>query len=129
MINIRTGVWETNSSSVHSLIMTDNATYRKLENGELLIGGYEAGFKEEFIPYEKAYEALQERFKEYPEMYAEYDITDLDDCPRDRVEEIMGYEGIAYTLETYGEEFEKFEDSYTTPKGEKVVAFGYYGHD
>lgn len=35
---------------------------------------------------------------------------------------------------TYGEwdeyfEYEKYEDSYTTPNGETVVAFGYYGMD
>lgn len=130
MIQIRTNIFETNSSSVHALIMTDGATYKKLENRELLIGGYDTDFEEEFIPYEKAYEALQERFKKYPEMYVEYDITDLDACPRDVIEEIMSYEDIAYTLETYGgEEFEKFEDFYTTKSGEEVVAFGYFGRD
>ena len=25
--------------------------------------------------------------------------------------------------------YETFEQSYTTPKGEGIVAFGYYGHD
>lgn len=132
MINIRTGVWETNSSSVHSLIMTDEDTYKKLERGDLLIGGYNTDFEDEFITYEQAYQTLKELFEKYPDFYAEYGVTDLDECTRDYIEEIMGREDIAYTLDTYGGSgnyYEKFEDFYTTPKGEKVVAFGYYGHD
>ncbi len=129
MINIRTGVWETNSSSVHSLIMTDEDTYKKLGRGDLLIGGYNTDFEDEFITYEQAYQALKEQFNKYPNLYVEYD-TDLNDCARDYIEEIMGREDIAYTLDTYGGTYyEKFEDFYTTPKGEKIVAFGYYGHD
>lgn len=130
MINVRIGVWETNSSSVHSLIMTDEDTYKKLKRGDLLISGYNTPFGAKFITYGQAYQALKEWFKKYPNLYEEYDVIDLDDCPRDVVEEIMGYQEIAYTLETYGgEELEKFEDSYTTPKGEKVVAFGFFGRD
>ena len=130
MINVRIGVWETNSSSVHSLIMTDEDTYKKLERGGLLIGGYNAAFGDEFITYGQAYQALKEWFEKYPDLYEEYGIIDLDDCSRDLIEEIMGYEGIAYTLETYGgEEFEKFEDFYTSPSGDKIVAFGYFGRD
>ena len=130
MINIRTGVWETNSSSVHSLIMTDEDTYKKLERGDLLIGGYNTDFEDEFITYEQAYKALKELFEKYPDLYAEYDITNLDDCDRDYIETIMGQEDIAYTLETYGgDEFEKFEDFYTSPSGDKIVAFGYFGRD
>lgn len=130
MINVRMGVWETNSSSVHSLIMTDEDTYKKLERGDLLIGGYNSGFRNKFVIYGQAYQTLKELFKKHPDLYAEYSITNLDDCDRADIEKIMGQEDIAYTLETYGGEYyEKFEDSYTTPTGEKVVAFGYFGHD
>lgn len=130
MIKIRYNVFETNSSSVHSLIMTDEDMYKKLECGDLMISGYESDFKEEFITYEQAYKALKEMFKKYPELYTEYDIDDLDVCSRELIEEIMWHTGVAYTLENYGgEEFEKFKDFYTSPSGDKIVAFGYFGRD
>jgi hypothetical protein len=30
---------------------------------------------------------------------------------------------------SYAEEYETFEESFITPGGENIVAFGYYGHD
>lgn len=130
MFQIRKNVFETNSSSVHSLIMTDEDTYKKLGRGDLLIGGYNADFEDEFITYEQAYQTLKELFEKYPDLYAEYGITNLDDCDRDYIETIMGQEDIAYTLNTYGGTYyEKFEDFYTSPSGDKIVAFGYFGRD
>lgn len=32
-------------------------------------------------------------------------------------------------FEDYVFDYETFWDNYTTPSGDKVVAFGYYGHD
>ena len=32
-------------------------------------------------------------------------------------------------FDNYNFEYETFLDNYTTPSGDKVVAFGYYGHD
>lgn len=130
MVKIRYNVFETNSSSVHSLIMTDEDTYKKLERGDLMISGYESNFKEEFITYEEAYAALKELFDKYPDAYSEHGIDNLDNCERDEVEEIMARENIAYSLDRYGgEEFEKYEDFYTSPSGDKIVAFGYFGRD
>ena len=34
-----------------------------------------------------------------------------------------------YYWNNYCEEYETFEDTMVTQSGEKVVAFGYYGHD
>ena len=34
-----------------------------------------------------------------------------------------------YYWNTYCEYYETFEDTTTTPSGDRVVAFGYYGHD
>ena len=37
---IRRGLFETNSSSVHSITMCDDDTYTKWKNGELLVDDY-----------------------------------------------------------------------------------------
>lgn len=34
-----------------------------------------------------------------------------------------------YTYDNYGTDLEWFDASYTTPSGEEVIAFGYYGCD
>lgn len=39
-IQVRQGVFETNSSSVHTLAITTNANWHKFEKGELLMKGY-----------------------------------------------------------------------------------------
>ena len=133
MIKIRYNVFETNSSSVHSLIMTDEDTFKKLENGSLMIAGYEANCKDEFITYERAYEMLKQLYADPNErrrINEDYIIDNLEDCPRDIIEDIMDAKEIAYTLENYGgEEYEKFEEYYTSPSGDKIVAFGYFGRD
>ena len=48
----------------------------------------------------------------------------------DEVSDVFSDERIK-TCEEYFENewYETFEDRYTTPSGDEVVAFGYYGHD
>lgn len=94
---IRCGVFETNSSSVHSLTMCTESDYEKWQDGELVWSMWE----DKLIP-----------------------IT----------EEIK--ESIGHDYYTYGQffdweymEFETFVQDFTTPSGETVVGFGYYGHD
>lgn len=33
-----------------------------------------------------------------------------------------------YDFDTYGEGYEWYEEHYTSPSGDKIVAFGYYGN-
>ena len=93
-IQIRQSVFETNSSSTHSITMCDEGKFDRFKNGELLFDIYD--------------ECLVEK-------------SDADE-----------EEGRYYTYDQFfgGDlEYETYIDSYTTAKGEKVVAFGYYGHD
>ena len=48
----------------------------------------------------------------------------------DTFEEFLHSEGID-SYDTYDEDcyFEHYEKTFTTPSGDKMVAFGYYGHD
>ena len=34
-----------------------------------------------------------------------------------------------YWDDYYGSEYETFEENLTTPSGDEIIAFGYYGHD
>lgn len=93
---VRRGVFETNSSSVHSITMCSESDFDRWVNGELL--------------YDRWYYCLVEKDKveqDEENQYLTYDqFNDWDYI-----------------------EYETFHESYTTPNGEKVIAFGYYGHD
>lgn len=100
MIQVRQGIFETNSSSTHSLTMCTSSDYEKWKNGELIYDYY----NDKLVP-------VTDKIKELKE--------DGDD-------EYVTYENFqdwSYM------DLESFEQRYTTPGGEEVVAFGYYGYD
>lgn len=98
---IRQGVFETNSSSVHSLTMCSAEDYKKWEKGELVYDYW----NEVLIPVAND---IKERMSSDTDgrYYTEEDFND--------------YKKMSY--ETFFKEF-------TTASGETVVAFGYYGED
>lgn len=98
MRQIRRGLFETNSSSTHSLTMCDKETYERWKKGELL-------------------------FDTEMEKFVKNDGQPVD-C---KESEYCTYGGYDEYVENMW--FESFEQKYTTPRGENVVAFGYYGHD
>ena len=113
---IRRGVFETNSSSVHSLTMCSAEEYKKWENGEILFWNWndEFGTREEIINKLKTKSWL----------------SDVDWDDEDAVEEVFSDEGVKTCAEFFDDDwFETFKKHYTTPNGEEIVAFGYYGHD
>ena len=125
MIQIRPKVFETNSSSVHSLIMCTGDEYERLTEEELLIvvdpfGSSSEYADQTFVTPDQARDiAAKDKY------YTGQDPYKLS------IGELLESYGHIKTLEDYcdTEWFEGFEESYTTPSGEKVVAFGYYGHD
>ena len=97
---IRRGVFETNSSSVHTLTLCTKSDYEKWENGELVWNRWSGNL----VPItDEVKESIDNGDREYLtlEQFDDYDYMP----------------------------FETFYNSLTTPKGDKVVAFGYYGHD
>lgn len=97
---IRRGVFETNSSSVHSITMCMKSDFDKWKAGELVWDRW----GQELISIT---DEIKESMDNYECEYLTYD--QFYDC---------GYI-----------EYETFEDTFTTPSGEEVVSFGYYGHD
>lgn len=118
---IRRGVFETNSSSVHSITMCSDDEYKRWENGEAYIDDGNIVTRDEII------KALKEkRHWKTKELY----YSDVDWEDEDTVNELIE-DNYYKTYSQYFDdmEFETFDDSYTTKSGEKIHAFGYYGHD
>lgn len=97
---IRRGVFETNSSSAHSITMCMESDYDKWVNGELALDIWNDKLVE-ITP------EIEESIKNDEREYLTYD--QFNDCD--------------YIY------YETFESTYTTPNGEKIVSFGYYGYD
>jgi len=119
---IRRGVFETNSSSVHSLTMCSREEYSKWENGKVLYWGS----KDKFAVREDIIEELKNaRYSWNNEL--RYSINWNNE---DEVNDVFSDEGIQTCEEFFDDcDLETFCQSYTTPNGDQVVAFGYYGYD
>lgn len=121
MKQIRRALFETNSSSVHTLVIVPSEDYNKWKNNEIV------------------YVECQNRFIDYEDLRAFYydeklcDHNDCKDCMRNEkicartdywTDQIMTYEGY------FSDEFmEDYEEEYKTKSGDEITIFGYYGHD
>ena len=134
MIKIRYGVFETNSSSVHSLIMCNDDEYKKFMNNELLYDNW----YDEFISREEALDRLYENVKNDSEFIENFNLScgfsreTLNEIPiNDLGSSLIDY-GILvsdYIFNSNDFEYETYNDTYTTSNSEVVHAFGYYGLD
>jgi len=108
MKQIRRSVFETNSSSVHSLTILPEDEFEKFAKGELL------------------YDACSEKL-----VTKEEALADIHKYDRDVTLEDLegGYDDYRTYANMGGEYYETFKQTYTTKSGDKIVAFGYYGHD
>lgn len=97
---IRRAVFETNSSSVHSLTMCMKADYDRWIAGELVLDEW----RREFVEITPEIEAqMESRYSRYLTYEKFHDWSYID--------------------------YEHFENTFTTANNEEIVAFGYYGHD
>lgn len=116
---IRRGVFETNSSSVHSLVICTDDEYKDWERGNLMLWGESFDTKENIIAnlktkrWYESYDFGKMSENEWSEFCNDNDIYTWESWDR-------------YVMDRY---YETFEDAYTTPKGETIHVFGYYGHD
>lgn len=100
MRQIRRNVFETNSSSTHSITMCMKSEYDKWVEGGLVWSRW----GDRLVPIT-------------PDVKASMDDGDGDYLTYDQFND---YDYI---------DFETFEESYTTPSGEQIISFGYYGYD
>lgn len=122
MKQIRQGLFETNSSSVHSLTILPKEDYEAWKEGKFLFHKYE----EELYSVDEIQEMHRGDCTENVKILTK-------DC-KECIEKI-GYCEYCYneieSFDNYWEnlEFESFRQNYTTKSGDEIVAFGYYGQD
>lgn len=127
MKQTRRNVFETNSSSTHSLTMCLKNDYNMWKAGKVYLNensgwSSHSPYKEkQFITKEEAIDILTNN--KYP---PETDLTEFDN---EDLEDIFRNEEI-YTYENYWRDYlEDYSDTFTTPNGDTVVAFGQFGYD
>lgn len=122
MFNVRQDVFETNSSSTHSMTMCMESDFLKWKNGDVVFNRMD----EEFLTLDDAFERIiQDGGADSVERMKVNKINDWDAF----VEELAEWDWYTYRSFRTELSYEHFSDSYTTPNGEKVYAFGYYGSD
>ena len=129
---VRFGVFETNSSTTHSITMVMKDVYDKWTEAEgklyLYNDDYDS-FKDcENKPVKGNLYTRDEvvAFMKQKEPDVDFDA----DAPNEYYESLFDMYRNEYEFIAPGDEddcYETFEEEYTTPNGETVVAFGYYG--
>ena len=138
ILQIREGVFETNSSSTHTITICSENTFKKwVEGSDIVYVGDYCDFnfdgrdfvtKEEVL--EKAKESNEKRVAEGKKPY--YDIENFFDPEANSTTytcQSQAAECGVYTFEEWQEDeyLETYTKDYTIENGEKVVAFGKYG--
>lgn len=135
---IRSGVFETNSSAIHSITICTQKEYSDwLNDMTRMLNDYPDN---KFLPKD---EAIEENIKI---LMKEYELTDKNSEHRELIEKYRNTGDIevfdeldeyfdkgSYYL-TYDEwdsyfEYEKYAKKYITESNDEIIAFGYYGHD
>ena len=122
MIQIRQNIFETNSSSVHSITLCTEDEFQKWKNGEIFFDRCE----EKFLTPKEAEEVKKEQEKERERLIEQFGHDDyFDDEGRTLTyKQFFDWQGD----DNYLDYMEKFQ-SHQNINGVDVVAFGYYGHD
>lgn len=128
MKTIRQGCFETNSSSTHSITLCMESEFEKWKNGEL----YWNRWDEKLVPKEEVEKEFAKVREEFISENPGFDENDEE--WQEELEKYINEDGKTYySYEDFNNydymEYETYEDSFKTPNGETVVAFGYYGND
>jgi hypothetical protein len=138
MKQIRRNVFETNSSSTHSITMCSQSQFEDWKNGKILFDDW----NKEFVKAKELTTADKEDAKnEYKRLYeVQSYYKKWEDLSEDEVNKWYGKyysENCNYDnddLMTYSDYFnsydlESYTSSYTSESGDKIIAFGKYGYD
>jgi hypothetical protein len=121
MRQIRRNVFETNSSSTHSIAFATKSEFEKWSNGELL---YKDGWRDKsrFMTEDEAIADIKSS------KYYNGELDDISTISKEEIYEIFREYDI-YDYEHWGYDYESDVTHYTTPGGEEIVAVCYYGYD
>lgn len=138
MIQVRGKVFETNSSSTHSLTMCSEEEFNKWKSGELLFDYYNDCFAQSIAlsdedkkdarlyyddvkgSYWKSWDQLSD--EEIESWYSKYANEFI---RKSKYNEFMTYKDWCERQDY----LDRFVETYTSPSGDKIIAFGKYGYD
>ena len=137
-IQIRQGVFETNSSSTHSITMCESSSFNKWKDGELYINLNKEG-DEQFLLTDVAKKWNKDFILNNPDKITwftkENGESDYEDCETDELGYVIDYEYARYCYISYNQWctmyncYDIYSNDYETKSGDKITAFGYYGYD
>lgn len=121
MRQIRRNVFETNSSSTHSIAFATKSEFEKWRSGELF---YNDGWsdKSQFMTEDEAIASVRSS------KYYNGELDDISTISKEELYDIFR-EYCIYDYDNWGYDFETHVSHYTTPGGEEIVAVCYYGYD
>lgn len=125
---IRRNVFETNSSSTHTLTICSKSDFEKWKRGELLLDEWSNKFIDVEEVSEKDLESYYNSIKK--PYYKNYE--DLYDDERKSIKnEYMNKEVSGTTYDDWRDDgyLETYSQDYKTENGDEVVAFGKYGYN
>lgn len=123
MLQIRREVFETNSSSTHSITMCSESEFRRWQRGEVYFNNSYLSSLEDagmWLTKDEAIKAVMN--------YKYYD-GELDGLDGNEIGECLADEFQIYSYLNYGSYLEYYEEHYTSAHGDNIVAFGEYGMD
>lgn len=118
MVKYRLGMFESNSSSTHSMIIGTEDDYKKWENGEMLYDRYNT---HSFCTKEEAIDFLRG--------YSWYKDINFDTIDPDLLNEYLEDEGFIDWNWLDSDELEHDYNEFITPNGEKICVTCRYGWD
>ena len=125
---IRREIFETNSSSTHSLTMCLKSDYDRWNNGEVyLYTGYGYAYPYGCRPQGSHFYTKDECI--YFLKSSKFSPDENFDWNNEDEVRTLFRENEFCDSDYRNDSLEWFEDEYTTPSGELVVAFGEYGYD
>ena len=127
MIQIRRNVFETNSSSTHSITMCTMDDYNKFMQYKVYLVD-RCSSPKPMMTFDEVIEFL--RSKSFMDADAEATVREM--YNNDDTEGVGDYlrDYDVYDCDTYDRDYlEDFYEEFTTPGGETIVAFGQYGYD
>ena len=126
MIKIRSNCFETNSSSTHSLVICTKQDYLDFkDNKKWFVDRYRV--KNKLVTWDELLVTI--RKYHLMDADAQEEILKLKETDEGELEKYLRDYDI-FSYDTYSDnDFEEFEDEFTTPGGEEVIAFGHFGYD
>lgn len=138
MIQVRHGVFETNSSSTHSITMCSEEEFNKWKAGELLFDCYNECFAKNIeLSNKDKKDAMQyyndcksSYWKNWDQLSEEEIKSWYNKYINDRLR-INTYDAFQTYDDWCNEDdyLERFTRTYVSPSGDKIIAFGKHGYD